>query len=80
MMARETVFVGRGSRKLFFLLAACQMLAWAGDITENLYLLKWLKEPVIGDEFGRYHVIVISEMDRCIDRIFSFAGSNSHKA
>jgi hypothetical protein len=57
MMARER-FSSVGFRKLFFLLAACQMLAWAGDITENLYLLKWLKEPVIGDEFGRYHVIV----------------------
>jgi hypothetical protein len=36
-------------------------LAWAGDITENLYLLGWLKQPVIGNEFGMYHLIVAAK-------------------
>lgn len=38
-----------------------QLVAWGFDITENLYLLKWLKNPVIGDEFGFYHAVVYSK-------------------
>jgi len=57
MMAREklsfTIF-----RKILFLLAIFQLFAWAADITENYYLLLWIKKPVIGNEFEWYHVIV----------------------
>lgn len=48
-------------RKFFFVLAAAQLLGWAGDITENLYLLRWLKRPVIGNEFGTYHLVVATK-------------------
>src|SRR5678809_1449629 len=43
-------------KMILFLLASFQLGAWAFDITENYYLLKWLKNPVIGDEFGFYHI------------------------
>ena len=57
MMAREK-FKSKNLKMILFLLASLQLAAWAFDITENYYLLKWLKSPVIGDEFGFYHVIV----------------------
>jgi hypothetical protein len=41
--------------------ALLQSAAWIFDILENYYLLKWLKKPVIGDEFGFYHSIVYSK-------------------
>lgn len=53
--------IATGSKKLLFLLASLQLLAWAFDIIENYYLLKWLKQPIIGNEFGFYHVIVYSK-------------------
>jgi len=42
-------------------LAFLQVIAWIFDIIENYYLLKWLKAPVIGDEFSFYHVVVYSK-------------------
>lgn len=46
---------------LLIILAIFQIVAWVFDILENYYLLKWLKNPVIGDEFGVYHIIVYSK-------------------
>jgi hypothetical protein len=60
MMAREKV-KSKNLKMILFLLASLQLCAWAFDITENYYLLKWLKNPVIGDEFGFYHVVVYSK-------------------
>jgi hypothetical protein len=60
MMAGEKL-AARPIKNFFFLLAVFQFLAWAGDITENLYLLKWLRHPVIGNEFGLYHFIVATK-------------------
>jgi len=60
MMAREKV-KSKTLKIILFLLASLQLGAWAFDITENYYLLKWLKNPVIGDEFGFYHVVVYSK-------------------
>jgi len=60
MMARNKV-ISASWKKFFFILAAFQIAGWAGDITENLYLLKWVKQPVIGNEFGLYHFIVASK-------------------
>lgn len=45
-------------RKMAQLLAALQLLAWAGDIVENYYLLQWINRPVAGDEFTSYHICV----------------------
>lgn len=46
--------------KLLLTVAFLQMLAWAGDIIENLYLLQWLKHPVIEESvFAFYHFAVI---------------------
>ncbi|MEI9912492.1 MAG: hypothetical protein WDO71_24270 [Bacteroidota bacterium] len=53
---RSSVF-----KKMLFLLALLQLAAWAGDIYENLSLIKWVKEPVIGDEFALYHFIVAAK-------------------
>jgi hypothetical protein len=60
MMAREK-FKSKNLKMILFLLASLQLAAWAFDITENYYLLKWLKNPVIGDEFSFYHIVVYSK-------------------
>jgi hypothetical protein len=60
MMAREKV-TAKTLKKLLYVLAAIQLLAWAGDITENLYLIKWIKKPDIGNEFGVFHFIVATK-------------------
>jgi len=60
MMSREKV-KSKNLKMILFLLASLQLGAWAFDITENYYLLKWLKNPVIVDEFGFYHVVVYSK-------------------
>jgi len=57
MMAREKIASSR-AKKILFILAVLQLMAWGGDIIENYYLLTWIKEPVIGNEFEWYHVIV----------------------
>ena len=60
MMAGEKMKLS-ALKKVLYVLAAIQLLAWAADISENLYLLKWVKQPVIGNEFGRYHFIVAAK-------------------
>jgi hypothetical protein len=60
MMAR-TKIASASWKKFFFILASLQLAAWAGDITENLYLLKWAKQPIIGDEFALYRFIVTAK-------------------
>ena len=57
MMVREKFASGR-VRKILFLLAVLQLVAWGADIMENYYLLSWIKNPVIGNEFEMYHVVV----------------------
>ena len=42
MMAREK-FKSKNLKMILFLLASLQLAAWAFDITENYYLLKWLR-------------------------------------
>lgn len=48
-------------RWFLIFLSVLQAAAWAFDIIENIYLLKWLKSPVIGDEFRFYHTVVYSK-------------------
>lgn len=60
MMAAEKIR-SKAINRVLFILAFLQLFAWAFDIIENYYLLKWLKQPVIGNEFGFYHVIVYSK-------------------
>jgi hypothetical protein len=60
MMAREKI-VGNSGRNFLFALAMLQPIAWAFDVTENIYLLNWLDKPEIGDEFGMYHNIVAAK-------------------
>lgn len=60
MMARHKI-TAVSLKKFLFILAALQLAAWAGDIIENLYLLKWMDSPVIGNEFGTYHLIVYTK-------------------
>ena len=48
-------------KRILFILAFMQIFGWTFDVIENYYLLKWLKNPVIGDEFGFYHVVVYSK-------------------
>ena len=58
MMAREKIS-SLSLRRILFLLAAFQLLAWAADIIENYFILQWIKVPLIGNEFGWYHVVVV---------------------
>ncbi len=60
MTAREKVF-NHNMRRFLFFLGSLQLLAWAGDITENLYLIKWVRDPVIGNDFAGYHIIVTTK-------------------
>ncbi len=48
-------------KKIVVILAALQAVAWGFDITENSYLLKWISEPVIGDEFVFFHFVVAAK-------------------
>src|SRR6187402_2101099 len=48
-------------KSILFMLAFLQIIGWTFDVIENYYLLKWLRTPVIGDEFGFYHVVVYSK-------------------
>ncbi len=57
MLVREKI-TGKILSNILFALAVLQPIAWIFDIVENSYLLKWLSDPDIGDEFTVYHNIV----------------------
>ena len=65
MMASEKVIPVTSGRtnlkRLLVILAFLQIFGWTFDVVENFYLLKWLKVPEIGNEFGFYHVVVYSK-------------------
>ena len=60
MIAKEKTYT-LSLKRILYVLAYLQLLAWAADIAENVYLLKWIENPVIGNEFGLYHLIVIAK-------------------
>jgi hypothetical protein len=60
MMAAEKM-KAKNLKRILFILALLQLFGWVFDIIENYYLLKWLRQPEIGNEFGFYHVIVYSK-------------------
>jgi hypothetical protein len=60
MMASAKV-AGKNLKRILFTLAFLQIFGWTFDVIENYYLLKWLKDPVIGDEFGFYHIVVYNK-------------------
>lgn len=57
MMAREKL-VSPVFKKVLYVVAWLQLFAWTCDIIENYFLLSWIQEPVTGNEFGLYHLIV----------------------
>jgi hypothetical protein len=48
-------------KKIFLLFALLQPVAWGCDVYENVCLLKWIKNPSIGNEFGLYHFAVAAK-------------------
>ena len=52
---------GKNLKRILFILGFLQIFGWTFDVMENYYLLKWLKTPVISNEFGFYHVVVYSK-------------------
>jgi hypothetical protein len=48
-------------KQSLLLLALLQLVAWGCDIYENSCLLKWIKNPSIGNEFGMYHLAVAAK-------------------
>ena len=60
MLVRENI-KSPVSRNILFALAMVQPVAWAFDVTENIFLLGWMDKPEIGDEFGMYHNIVAAK-------------------
>lgn len=46
-------------KKVLYVFAALQLLACIADILENLWLLKWIEHPSIGNEFTWYHLVVV---------------------
>ncbi len=67
MMAREKL-KSSWLTKIIYIMAFLQLAAWACDIAENLYLLAWIRKPVIGNEFGLYHFLVATKW------VIAFAG------
>jgi len=57
MMAKEKSD-NKFLKKMLFVLAVLQIVAWGCDIYENVCLLNWIKDPAIGNNFGAYHFIV----------------------
>lgn len=57
MMAREKR-TNELVRKILLIAALLQIIAFTCDIIENYYLLKWLHNPAIGNEFLFFHVVV----------------------
>lgn len=45
-------------RNILLVLAMLQVLAFACDVTENLFLLKWLDDPASISDFELYHMVV----------------------
>ena len=60
MLAADRVN-GKTQKRILYILAFLQIFGWTFDVIENYFLLKWLKTPVIGDEFGFYHLVVYSK-------------------
>lgn len=48
-------------RRILLALAALQLVAWGCDIVENYYLLQWIKNPVMGNDFGVFHAVVYAK-------------------
>ena len=46
-------------KKFLLLMAFLQLIAWGCDISENLFLLNWLKKPDAINHLSTYHLIVI---------------------
>jgi len=61
---------GKNLKRILFILAFMQIFGWTFDVIENYYLLKWLKNPVIGDEFGFYHIVVYSKWIIALTGVF----------
>lgn len=57
MIARGKL-TGTMIRKILLAFAILQMPAWGCDIFENCCLLKWIRNPAIGNDFDLYHFIV----------------------
>jgi len=60
-MIASAKVAGKNLKRILFILTFMQIFGWTFDVVENYYLLKWLKSPVIGDEFSFYHVVVYSK-------------------
>jgi hypothetical protein len=60
MMARVKTGINK-LKKMLTIFAVLQLIAWGCDIAENLYLLKWVKNSTIGNDFGQYHFIVTAK-------------------
>ena len=57
MMAREKR-KNKLIRSVLLSTALLQVIAFGCDIIENMYLLKWLNAPAIGNEFAFFHWVV----------------------
>jgi len=58
MMSREKVNAP-STKKVLYFFAALQLIAWFADIVENLWLLQWVGQASIGNEFAWYHATVL---------------------
>lgn len=57
MMARQK-WSGKKISYLLVPMALLQPVAWACDIAENCFLLKWTADPASVSQFGLYHTVV----------------------
>lgn len=60
MMARSKITkIAIGN--LLLALAIFQLIAWGCDIAENLFLLNWVNNPQVGNDFMIYHTVVFAK-------------------
>ena len=58
------------TKRILFIAAFLQLLAWGCDIVENYFLLKWINKPEITNEFTLYHIAVITKWSIALTGIF----------
>jgi len=49
------------TRTVLLILALLQLAAWTCDLFENVFLLRWIKTRIIGNEFGLFHLLVYTK-------------------
>jgi len=58
-------------KKMLLIVSLLQLVAWACDIVENKYLLKWIDDPTTVSNLAFYHFIVTAKWAIALAGIFT---------